>query len=187
MEKEEKKEPQKCQKKADRKADELSRKLSECEERITSLEAEAKTKEEELKKAKDDNIRIYAEFDTWRRRTAKEILDSKSAGALDVIEGLLPTLDDCERALKVLSESEDSAAAKEGVELIYNKLTAFLKTKGVEPIDALGKPFDTDFHEAVAQFPAPDEEAKGKVFDVTKTGYTMGGKVIRFAQVVVGI
>lgn len=179
MEKEEKKETPKASKKAD--------KVSALEEKITTLEADVKAREEELQKAKDDNIRIYAEFDTWRRRTAKEILDSKSAGALDIIEGLLPTLDDCERALKVLSESEDSAAAKEGVELIYNKMLAFLKSKGVEPIDALGKPFDTDFHEAVAQFPAPGEDAKGKVFDVTKTGYTMGGKVIRFAQVVVGI
>lgn len=184
MEKEEKKG---AQKKTEKKADDAVRKLNELEERISTLEAEARTRDEELAKSKDENIRIYAEFDTWRRRTAKEILDSKNAGALDVIEGLLPTLDDCERALKVLSESEDSSAAKEGVELIHNKLLAFLKSKGVEPIDALGKPFDTDFHEAVAQFPAPDEEAKGKVFDVTKTGYTMGGKVIRFAQVVVGI
>lgn len=96
-------------------------------------------------------------------------------------------MDDCERAIAVLKESSDSEAAKEGTELIYGKLTGYLNSKGLEAIEALGKPFDTDLHEAVAQFPVQEEDKKGKVFDVVQTGYTLNGKVIRFAKVVVGI
>jgi molecular chaperone GrpE len=105
----------------------------------------------------------------------------------DTIKGLLPVLDDCERALKVLLESNDSDAAKEGTELIFSKLMSYLKSKGLAVIEAMNQPFDTDLHEAVAQFPVQDEEQKGKVFDVVQTGYTLNGKVIRFAKVVVGI
>lgn len=155
--------------------------------RIEELEKTVAEKDEQIKQQKDENIRIYAEFDTWRRRTAKEILDSKAVGSREIIDGLLPVLDDCERALKALEQSNDSDAAKEGTQLIYNKLMAYLKSKGLEPIDALGKDFDTDVHEAVAQFPVQEEEKKNKVFDVVQTGYTYGGKVIRFAKVVVGI
>ena len=97
------------------------------------------------------------------------------------------SIDDCERALKVLLESNDSDAAKEGTELIYSKLMGYLKSKGLAVIEAMGQDFDTDVHEAVAQFPVQDEEQKGKVFDVVQTGYTLNGKVIRFAKVVVGI
>jgi len=95
-------------------------------------------------------------------------------------------LDDLERAMEMLSGSSDEAA-KEGTTLIYDKLFAYLKGKGLEVIEAKGQPFDTDLHEAVSQFPVPDEEAKGKVFDVVQTGYKLGGKVIRYAKVVVGV
>ena len=128
-----------------------------------------------------------AEFDTYRRRTAQEKLDMVATAAEDTIKGLLVVLDDCERAMKVLSESNDSAAAKEGTELIYNKLMAYLKSKGLTTIEAMGADFDTDEHEAVAQFPVDDGQKKGKVFDVVQTGYKLNGKVIRFAKVVVGI
>ncbi len=140
-----------------------------------------------IAKEKDHYIRLMAEFDNFRRRTAQEKLDLVSMASTDTIKGLLPVLDDCERALSVLQDSNDSAAAKEGTELIYNKLTAYLKSKGLAVIEALGQSFDTDLHEAVAQFPVEDEEKKGKVFDVVQTGYTLNGKVIRFAKVVVGI
>lgn len=140
-----------------------------------------------IAKEKDSYIRLMAEFDNFRRRTAQEKLDLVSMASTDTIKGLLPVLDDCERALSVLQESDDSAAAKEGTELIYNKLTGYLKSKGLAVIEALGQPFDTDLHEAVAQFPVDDKEKKGKVFDVVQTGYTLNGKVIRFAKVVVGI
>lgn len=140
-----------------------------------------------IAKEKDSYIRLMAEFDNFRRRTAQEKLDLVSMASTDTIKGLLPVLDDCERALSVLQDSDDSAAAKEGTELIYNKLTGYLKSKGLAVIEALGQPFDTDLHEAVAQFPVDDKEKKGKVFDVVQTGYTLNGKVIRFAKVVVGI
>ena len=145
---------------------------------------------EKLAEANDKYIRLAAEFDNYRRRVAKEKLDLISTAGEDVIKGLLPVLDDCERALQVLESSTDSEAAKaakEGTELIYNKLMGYLKSKGLAPIEAVGKELDTDFHEAVAQFPVQEAEKKNKIFDVTQQGYTLNGKVIRFAKVVVGI
>ena len=155
-------------------------KMQEMEKKVAELE-------EKAAKDKDDYIRLMAEFDNFRRRTSQEKLELVSMASMDTIKGLLPILDDCERALKVLLESNDSDAAKEGTELIYSKLMGYLKSKGLAVIDALGQNFDTDLHEAVAQFPVQDEEQKGKVFDVVQTGYTLNGKVIRFAKVVVGI
>ena len=143
-----------------------------------------------LAESNDKYIRLAAEFDNYRRRVAKEKLDLISTAGEDVIKGLLPVLDDCERALQVLNASTDSEAAKaakEGTELIYNKLMNYLKSKGLAPIEAVGKELDTDFHEAVAQFPVQEPEKKNKIFDVTQQGYTLNGKVIRFAKVVVGI
>ena len=143
-----------------------------------------------LAETNDKYIRLAAEFDNYRRRVAKEKLDLISTAGEDVIKGLLPVLDDCERALQVLENSTDSEAAKaakEGTELIYNKLMGYLKSKGLAPIEAVGKELDTDFHEAVAQFPVQEADKKNKIFDVTQQGYTLNGKVIRFAKVVVGI
>ena len=155
-------------------------KIAELEKKVTELE-------EKTAKDKDDYIRLMAEFDNYRRRTSQEKLDLISSASTETIKGMLPVLDDCERALKVLLESNDSDAAKEGTELIYSKLMSYLKSKGLAVIEAFGQPFDTDMHEAVAQFPVQEEEQKGKVFDVVQTGYTLNGKVIRFAKVVVGI
>ena len=148
-------------------------------------EAEEKLAESEAK-AKDDYLRLMAEFENFRRRTSQEKLDLVSVAARSTIEGMLPVLDDCERAMKVLANSDASEAAKEGTELIYNKLMGYLKSKGLAVIEAMGQPFDTDFHEAVAEFPVAEEEKKGKVFDVVLTGYKLNDKVIRFAKVVVG-
>ena len=155
--------------------------------KIGELETKVAELENKVAKDKDDYIRLMAEFDNFRRRTSQEKLELVSVASMDTIKGLLPVLDDCERALAVLRESQDADAAKEGTELIYHKLLAYLQGKGLAVIDALGKDFDTDLHEAVAQFPVPEEEKKGKVFDVVQTGYTLNGKVIRFAKVVVGI
>lgn len=155
--------------------------------KIEELEKKVAELEEKTAKDKDDYIRLMAEFDNFRRRTSQEKLELVSMASTDTIKGLLPILDDCERALKVLLESEDSDAAKEGTELIFSKLMGYLKSKGLAVIEAMNQPFDTDLHEAVAQFPVQDEEQKGKVFDVVQTGYTLNGKVIRFAKVVVGI
>ena len=155
--------------------------------KIEELEKKTAELEEKIAKDRDDYIRLMAEFDNFRRRTAQEKLELVSMTSTDTIKGLLPVLDDCERALKVLLESNDSDAAKEGTELIFSKLMSYLKSKGLAVIEAMNQPFDTDLHEAVAQFPVQDEEQKGKVFDVVQTGYTLNGKVIRFAKVVVGI
>lgn len=155
-------------------------KIEELEKKVAELEAKTA-------KDKDGYIRLMAEFDNFRRRTAQEKLELVSMASTDTIKGLLPILDDCERALKVLIESDDSDAAKEGTELIFSKLMGYLKSKGLSVIEAMDQPFDTDLHEAVAQFPVQEEEKKGKVFDVVQTGYTLNGKVIRFAKVVVGI
>ncbi len=154
---------------------------------IKELENKVAALEETVAKDKDDYLRLMAEFDNYRRRTSQEKIELVSMASVETIKGLLPILDDCERALKVLLESNDSDAAKEGTELIYSKLMGYLKSKGLAVIDAFGQTFDTDLHEAVAQFPVEDEENKGKVFDVVQTGYTLNGKVIRFAKVVVGI
>ena len=155
-------------------------KIEELEKKIAKLE-------EKAAKDRDDYIRLMAEFDNFRRRTSQEKLELVSMASTDTIKGMLPVLDDCERALAVLKDSVDSDAAKEGTELIYHKLMAYLQGKGLAVIQAKGEAFDTDLHEAVAQFPVPEEEMKGKVFDVVQTGYTLNGKVIRFAKVVVGI
>ena len=160
-------------KKEKSKTEELEKKIEELENKVA--------------KDKDDYIRLMAEFDNFRRRTSQEKLELVSVASMDTIKGLLPVLDDCERALAVLRESQDADAAKEGTELIYHKLLAYLQSKGLAVIDALGKEFDTDLHEAVAQFPVQEDDKKGKVFDVVQTGYTLNGKVIRFAKVVVGI
>lgn len=155
--------------------------------KIEELESKIEELENKVAKDRDDYIRLMAEFDNFRRRTSQEKLELVSVASMDTIKGLLPVLDDCERALEVLKKSNDSEAAKEGTELIYHKLLSYLQSKGLAVIDALGQEFDTDLHEAVAQFPVPEEEKKGKVFDVVQTGYTLNGKVIRFAKVVVGI
>ena len=175
------------EKKMSRKEKKEKTKIAELESKIAELESKNAELENKTVKDKDDYIRLMAEFDNYRRRTAQEKLDLVSTASTETIKGMLPVLDDCERALKVLLESDDSDAAKEGTELIYSKLMSYLKSKGLAVIEAIGQPFDTDLHEAVAQFPVPEEEQKGKVFDVVQTGYTLNGKVIRFARVVVGI
>ena len=162
-------------------------KKDKSKEQIAALEKKVEEMEAKAAKDKDHYIRLMAEFDNYRRRTAQEKLEIVSMASVETIKGLLPVLDDCERALQVLKDSDDSDAAKEGTELIYNKLMTYLKGKGLAVIEALGQPFYTDVHEAVAQFPVQEEEKKGKVFDLVQTGYTLNGKVIRFAKVVVGI
>lgn len=174
------KKEEKKEKKSFLKRDAKKEKIEELEKKVTELEAKTA-------KDKDDYVRLMAEFDNYRRRTSQEKLELVSMASTETIKGLLPVLDDCERAMKVLMESDDSDAAKEGTELIYNKLMSYLKSKGLAVIEAAGQTFDTDLHEAVAQFPVPEEDKKGKVFDVVQTGYTLNGKVIRFAKVVVGI
>lgn len=160
--------------------EELKKKEEEFNKKIEEVEGK-------LAKEKDDYVRLMAEFETFRRRSSEDRLNLISSAAADTIKGLLPVLDDCERAMKMLEENSADEVAKEGTALIFNKLMGYLKTKGLEVIKAKGEKFDTDFHEAVAQFPVPEEDKKGLVYDVVQTGYTLSGKVIRYAKVVVGI
>ena len=164
----------------------LNNQLEEAKAEVEEANAKAKKAEQSAADAKTDYLRLMAEFDTFRRRTAEEKLSLVGSASADTIKGLLPILDDCEIALAALEKSQDSAAAKEGTEMIFGKLTAYLKSKGLEKIEAKGAGFDTELHEAVTTFPAPDPELKGKVIDVVQTGYTLGGKVLRYAKVVVG-
>ena len=158
--------------------EELKKKEEEFNKKIEEVEGK-------LAKEKDDYVRLRAEFETVRRRSSEDRLNLISSAAADTIKGLLPVLDDCERAMEILEKSSDEAA-KEGTSLIYTKLMDYLKTRGLAKIEAKGEDFNTDFHEAVTQFPAPSEDMKGKVIDVVQTGYMLNGKILRYAKVVVG-
>ena len=168
-------------------APEVDEEAKKIEEKLNTLLKENEELKASVAKEKDDYIRLMADFENFRRHSAEAKLELVSSAAADTIKGLLPVLDDCERAMKMLEENSADEVAKEGTALIFNKLMGYLNTKGLEVIKAKGEKFDTDFHEAVAQFPVPEEDKKGLVYDVVQTGYTLSGKVIRYAKVVVGI
>lgn len=134
----------------------------------------------------DKYLRIYSEFDNYRKRTLKERIELSKTASEDIIKTLLPIVDDLERALKSYEGAKTVHVHKEGVQLIYNKLRNTLNQKGLEEIQAMGLPLNTDFHEAITQTPAPTPELKDKIVDVIEKGYTLQGKVIRFSKVVVG-
>jgi molecular chaperone GrpE len=142
--------------------------------------------EEKCEEMNDKYLRLYSEFDNYRKRTSKERIDTLKTASQDLMVELLPVLDDFDRALEAMAEHHAQEESVKGVELIYNKLFTLLKQKGLEPMDAAGKDFDTDFHEAITQIPAPTEDQKGKVVDVIQKGYLLNGKIIRFAKVVIG-
>lgn len=161
-------------------AEKVSRKKKE-----NQLQKQVEELNDKLSEEHDKYVRLYAEFETFRRRSSEEKLALVGTAAADTIKGLLPVLDDCERAMQMLAGSSDEAA-KEGTALIYNKLMEYLKSRGLTEIEAKGQPFDTDYHEALTQVPAPSEDLKGKVIDVYQTGYMLNGKILRYAKVIVG-
>ena len=141
----------------------------------------------ELEESKDKYLRLYSEFDNYRRRTAKERVELIKTAGEDVLAVLIPVVDDFERAKKSIDGQEIEASVKEGVDLIYNKLIKVLDQKGLKAMEVeTGHEFNPELHEAVTQFPAPDDSLKGKVIDVVEKGYVLGDKVIRFAKVVTG-
>lgn len=144
--------------------------------------------QDELAESKDKYLRLYSEFENFRRRTAKEKLGMVQTANENLISELLPVLDDFERAEKSFSENEaDIKALKEGLDLIFNKLQKVLEQKGLTTMDhKAGSDFDPEFHEAVTQIPAPDKKLKGKIVDVIEKGYLLKDKVIRYAKVVTG-
>ena len=163
------------------------KKKSEKGDKTRHREEELKALQARMDEVSDKYVRLAAEFDNSRRRTAKERLELISTAGEDVIKGMLPVLDDCERALQVLRESGSDKAAIEGTELIFNKLMTYLKGRGLSVIEAVGKELDTDYHEAVAQFPVQESDKKNRIVDVIQQGYMLNDKVIRFAKVVVGV
>ncbi len=140
----------------------------------------------ELAVLKDKYLRLYADFENFRRRTAKEKLELISTASEGLMVSLLPVVDDFERAMQALESTTDVNAAIEGINLIYSKFTKILEGKGLKPMDSKGEPFNADLHESVTQFPAPTDDLKGKVIDEIEKGYLLNNKVIRYAKVIIG-
>lgn len=150
------------------------------------LAQELEKANEQIEEQKDKYLRLSAEFDNYRKRTMKEKAELILNGGEKSISSILPIVDDFERALKNMETATDVAAVKEGVELIYNKFMSVLGQNGVKAIETKEQPLDTDYHEAIAVIPAPNEALKGKILDCVQTGYILNDKVIRHAKVVVG-
>ena len=150
------------------------------------LAQELEKANEQIEEQKDKYLRLSAEFDNYRKRTMKEKAELILNGGEKSISSILPIVDDFERALKNMETATDVAAVKEGVELIYNKFMSVLGPNGVKVIETKEQPLDTDYHEAIAVIPAPNEALKGKILDCVQTGYILNDKVIRHAKVVVG-
>ena len=153
----------------------------------STVEEQLEKAREEISELNDSLLRKMAEFDNYRKRTLKEKTELILNGGEKTITAILPVLDDMERAMKNMQTATDVAAVLEGVELIYKKFISILEHQGVKAIDTKDADFNVDLHEAIAQLPAPNSEMKGKIIDCTLTGYTMNEKVIRHAQVVVGV
>lgn len=151
----------------------------------TTETSETNELQEKYNELNDKYVRLYSEYDNYRKRTANEKIELIKTAAEATINAMLPVLDDFERALPTMEKREDKSNY-EGALLIYNKLKKTLEQKGLEEINANGADFNTDEHEALTQIPAPEESLKGKVIDVIQKGYKLNGKVIRFARVVVG-
>lgn len=134
----------------------------------------------------DKYIRMYAEFDNYKRRTTKERIDLLQTAGKDVIVAMLTVLDDFERATKAMETTTEVAPIKEGIELVHHKLKSLLNNKGLKEMESKGKVFDVELHEAITNIPAPTDDLKGKVVDEVEKGYFLNDKLIRFAKVVVG-
>lgn len=140
----------------------------------------------ELAEQKDKFIRLYADFDNYKRRSSKERVEYMQTAGRDVIQSLLEVMDDCDRAEKQLQKSDDLHQIREGVMLVFNKLRNTLTSKGLKEMKSIGEEFNVDLHEAITEIPVPDENMKGKVVDEVEKGYTLNDKIIRFSKVVVG-
>ena len=164
----------------------FSRKKDKEKSKLQEKEAEIEQLKAEKAELNDRFLRLFSEFDNYKKRVSKEKLDLIATASEKVLVSLLPVIDDFERAIAANEKATDVDSMKEGFNLIYNKLIQMMKRFDVEEIQAKGEEFNTDFHEAVTHFPAQNEEDKGKVIDVTEKGYKLKDKVIRYAKVVVG-
>lgn len=140
----------------------------------------------ELEEQKEKFIRIYAEFDNYKRRNAKERIELIQTAGREVIQALLEVLDDSERAENQLQKTDDVAQVREGVQLVFSKFRTIMQSKGLKEMKSIGEEFNPDLHEAITEIPVEDESMKGKVVDQVEKGYTLNDKIIRFAKVVVG-
>ncbi|MEZ3549309.1 MAG: nucleotide exchange factor GrpE [Muribaculaceae bacterium] len=155
-------------------------------EEVDDMEKKVAALEDQLAKEKKEYLFLMAEFDNFRKRTLKEKSEIIKNAGENVLKGLLPIMDDFERGLKAAETTDDSAAMKEGMSLIYNKLKKYLAQNGVKEIDPADDTFDTEKHEAISAVPVPDESKKGKILDTIEKGYMINDKVLRHAKVVVG-
>jgi molecular chaperone GrpE len=146
----------------------------------------SETLKKELDEQKDKYLRLFAEFDNFKRRTAVEKNELRATGGREIMTALLDVMDDFERTEKVLADSTDLDAVKQGVNLVFTKLRNTLEQKGLKVMTSVHTDFNADLHEAITEIPAPTDELKGKVIDELQKGYTLGGKIIRYAKVVVG-
>jgi molecular chaperone GrpE len=142
--------------------------------------------EEKLAELQDRYLRLSAEYDNFRKRTLKEKIDLQKSANENLLEAILPVVDDFDRAMQSVDEAKDIEAVKEGFRLISGKFHSFLNQQGIKEIDALNKEFDTDLHEAITKIPAPSKKLRGKVVDVIQKGYYLNDKVLRFTKVVIG-
>ncbi|MFZ9262315.1 MAG: nucleotide exchange factor GrpE [Chitinophagaceae bacterium] len=140
----------------------------------------------ELDEQKEKFIRLYADFDNFKRRNAKERVELIQTAGREVIQAMLEVLDDCERAEKQMNHSDDLNQIREGISLVFNKFRNVLQSKGLKEMKSIGEEFNPDFHEAITEIPVPDEKMKGKIVDEVEKGYTLNDKIIRFSKVVVG-
>lgn len=170
---------------AEEKAEKTAAEEPQAEEEELTPEAQLKKAEDEIAEWKDKYLRQAAEFDNYRKRVVKEKADLIRNGGERMVTAILPIIDDFERAHDNMDKMEDVQAVKEGVALIIDKFLTTLKREGLEKIDAVGKPFDVDFHEAIAMVPGQPDEMRGKVLDCVQTGYMLNDKVIRHAKVAV--
>ena len=158
---------------------------TQAEEEVNDLENRMAELETELDKQKKEYLFLAAEFDNYRKRTLREKAEIIKNGGENVLKGLLPIVDDFERGLKAAEADTDAGSVLEGMQLIYNKLVKYMESMGVKEMKSTGEAFDADFHEAIAQIPAPSEDMKGKVLDTVQKGYMINDKVLRHAKVAV--
>jgi len=150
------------------------------------VEQELDNVQKQISELKDKYLRLFAEFENYKRRTVKERLDTMKTAAQDTMAALLPVLDDFDRAKKTAENNDKPEEFSEGIQLVYNKLHNVLRQKGLKPMETDGKEFDPELHDAMTEVPAPSEDMKGKIVDTIEKGYWLNDKIIRHAKVVVG-
>src|ERR1700744_250190 len=153
---------------------------------ISAREEEVERLKDELQEQKDKYLRLFAEFDNFRKRSARENLELRQTAGKEVIISLLDVMDDCDRAEKQLQATDNIDQVKEGVQLVFSKLRSVLQSKGLKAMQSINTDFDVEKHEAITEIPVQDPKMKGKVIDEVQKGYYLNDKIIRFAKVVVG-